>query len=188
MRPYRHHAAVAPAASPGRDAERRRAILDAALACFLQFGYDKTSLDDIAGRADISRTLIYRKFRNKEQIFGALFQQMFEGRYQAAERAVAEHGRPRDKLLELYRIMLLEPWQMIAGAPMAAEFYDTCVRLEPKEEAKRSRVLLRCTQAVLGDKELADVFLLAVDGLTSDLPRPAALRRRLELLIDRFVA
>ena len=33
-----------------RDLARRRAILDAALSCFLQYGFAKTSLDDIAKR------------------------------------------------------------------------------------------------------------------------------------------
>ena len=46
--------------------KRRTAILAAALKCFLQFGYAKTSMDDVAKEANLSRPLIYLKFKNKE--------------------------------------------------------------------------------------------------------------------------
>ncbi|MDC6257101.1 helix-turn-helix domain containing protein [Ralstonia solanacearum] len=45
---------------------RREGILQAARWCFLNFGFSKTSLDDIAKRANISRTLLYKSFRDKE--------------------------------------------------------------------------------------------------------------------------
>jgi hypothetical protein len=55
-----------------RDAARRRVILDAARDCILKFGYAKSSLEDIAKQAAVSRPLIYRKFKSKEEIFGAV--------------------------------------------------------------------------------------------------------------------
>ena len=55
-----------------RDAARRRVILDAARECILKFGYAKSSLEDIAKQAAVSRPLIYRKFESKEEIFGAV--------------------------------------------------------------------------------------------------------------------
>jgi AcrR family transcriptional regulator len=45
-------------------AARRLSILQAARWCFLNFGFAKTSLDDIAKRAGISRTLLYRMRRS----------------------------------------------------------------------------------------------------------------------------
>jgi AcrR family transcriptional regulator len=38
--------------------KRKRAILSAALKCFLQFGYAKTSMEDVAKEASISRPKI----------------------------------------------------------------------------------------------------------------------------------
>jgi len=60
------------------DAARRRLILDAARNCFLRFGYTKTSLEDIAKQAAISRPLIYLKFKSKEEIFAAVVEDIFE--------------------------------------------------------------------------------------------------------------
>ena len=81
------------------DATRRRVLLDAARACFLQFGYTKTSLDDIAKRANISRPLIYRKFKNKEALFGAVYDDTFDARYPQAEQVLAGRG-PRKSPFE----------------------------------------------------------------------------------------
>ena len=52
---------------------------------------------------------------------------------------------------------------------------------------RHRKIQLKYTQAVLGTKEVSEVFMLAVDGLTHDLPATKVLRMRLEVLIDRFV-
>ncbi|WP_394824612.1 TetR/AcrR family transcriptional regulator [Pendulispora albinea] len=171
-----------------RDAKRRRAILEAARHCFLHFGYAKTSLDDIAKRANISRPLIYRKFKNKDDIYVAVFEFTMAGRYPAVERVLAGRGSKRDKLYRIYEILLLEPWSETSGAPMADEYYDVCERLFPEVDAKYQRFLLKHTQAILGSKEHSQVFMLAVEGLHSDSPTLPVLRRRLHLLVERFVA
>ena len=63
-------------------AARRSKVLDAARWCFLNFGFSKTSFEDIAKRATISRTLLYRIFKDKEDVFTAVF----------AHWLVARHG------------------------------------------------------------------------------------------------
>ncbi|WIG92963.1 TetR/AcrR family transcriptional regulator [Myxococcus sp. SDU36] len=171
-----------------RDALRRAAILDAALECFLRFGYAKTSLDDIAKRANLSRPLLYLKFKNKEDIFAAVFESLFEARYPRVEQVLAGPGSARDKLLQVYEIILLEPWALMVGAPMASEFYAACERLLPEVEARRRRRWLKYTQAVLKPRPLAEVFMLAVDGLLADVPTTRVLRQRLALLVERFTA
>jgi len=176
------------AVNEAHDAERRRTILDAARACFVQFGYAKTSLDDIARRASLSRPLLYRKYRNKEDIFGAVYDDVYEARYPLAEAIVAGRGSRRDRLLRLYELLCVEPWALVMDAPMAQEFYDACVQVVPEIHAKHERKLLDLTRRVLGSKEDAEVLMLAVDGLLADLPSVAVLRKRLRVLLDRFAA
>jgi AcrR family transcriptional regulator len=170
------------------DADRRRAILDAALACFIQFGYAKTSLDDIARRAGLSRPLLYRKYRNKEDIFGAVYDDVFETRYPRVEAVLAGRGSRRDKLLETSEIMFVETWALVMDAPMAQEFYDACKQVIPEIHDKHERKLLALTRRLLGARDVAEVFLLAVDGQLMDLPSVAVLRRRLRVLVDRFAS
>jgi AcrR family transcriptional regulator len=121
-----------PKKSIDRDATRRRAILDAARDCILKFGYAKCSLEDIAKRAAVSRPLIYRKFKSKEEIFGAVLEGIFEAQYRAAEHALAKPGSRREKLMSLYEALLLDPWkELIVDAPMGTEFYEACRRVTP---------------------------------------------------------
>ena len=174
--------------SVDRDAARRRVILAAARDCFLKFGYTKSSLEDIAKHAGISRPLIYRKFKSKEEIFAAVVEDISETTYRAAEHALAKPGNKREKLTSLYEALLLNPWkELIVDAPMGAEFYETCSRVAPETAKKRIKMRLEYTRAILRTKEVSKVFMLAVDGLIQDLPAPKVLRYRLEVLIDRFV-
>lgn len=168
--------------------ERRRHVLRAARWCFLYFGYAKTSLEDIAKRSHLSRTLLYRMFKNKEDIFRGVFEDWFVDRYPAVDEIVAGKGPRKDRLLRICELLLLEPWAEMVGAPMAAEFYEVCERVAPASEEKHRKVVLRAVQGVLGDKEAAEIFLLSLDGLQGDLPSTKILRRRLWLLVERFVA
>lgn len=181
-----HSMVVSMAVHAMHDAARRRAILDAALSCFIQFGYAKTSLDDIARRANLSRPLLYRKYRNKEDIFGAVYDDVFEARYPVAEAILSGRGAGRDKLLRIYELLCVEPWALVMDAPMAQEFYDACLQVIPEIHDKHERKLLDLTRRLLGSREVAGVLMLAVDGMLVDLPSVAVLRKRLRILIDRF--
>jgi AcrR family transcriptional regulator len=169
-----------------RDAARRREIIAAGRACFLQYGYSKTSLEDIAKRANLSRPLLYRKFKNKEEIFIAVYEDLIEQGYPAADAVVAGGGSRRDKLVALYEALLVPLWVELSSTPSAAELWEACGDLFPEIEAHHRKIWLKYLQAVLGQRELADVFLFAVDGFMNDLPTVDKLRRRIRILADHF--
>ncbi len=54
---------------------RRNRILDAAAELFERFGYDKTTVSDIADGAGVSKGAIYLHFESKEELFEALLVQ-----------------------------------------------------------------------------------------------------------------
>jgi len=170
-----------------RDALRRRQILDGARAAFTQFGFAKTSMEDIAKRANISRPLVYRKFKNKEEVLQAVFEDLFEGRYERVADVIAGRGSKRDKLFQVYEILYLEPWDALIGAPMARELYEAAKRFDPEGVQRLARMRLKYTQAIVGDKDAAEVFMLAVEGLSGwDLPTTNVLRKRIQILVDHF--
>src|SRR5262245_66402576 len=100
---------------------RRLKILTAARWCFLNFGFSKTSLDDIAKRANISRTLLYRTFKDKEEIFTAVFAHWLVARHPEAQRAAAGPGSSYERLLDVCRLMVLAPWSYMVAAPTGGE-------------------------------------------------------------------
>jgi AcrR family transcriptional regulator len=168
-------------------AARRSKVLLAARWCFLNFGFAKTSFEDIAKRANLSRTLLYRIFKDKEDIFSAVFGDWLVSRHPAAKRAAAAPGSPHQRLFDVCRLMVLDPWSEMVGAPMGREFFDACERIDPEVDAQHRQVLLQCVSSILGDKASAEVFLLALDGLLADEPTTQVLERRTRILAARFV-
>lgn len=57
---------------PAADATTQ--ILDAAVLEFERHGYRRVALDDVARRAGVSRTTIYRRFANKDELVGAVIE------------------------------------------------------------------------------------------------------------------
>jgi AcrR family transcriptional regulator len=53
-------------------AERRQAILDAALTVFAEHGYEAARLDDMAARAGVAKGTLYLYFKDKQALFEAL--------------------------------------------------------------------------------------------------------------------
>jgi len=166
---------------------RKKAILASALKCFLQFGYVKTSMDDVAKEANLSRPLIYLNFKNKEDLYIGVIEYLAEGRLEAADKVLASKLVKKDKLFRIYEIFLLEPWEQIIGKPMSADFYMTCKTLFLEISKKYKYQTLNCTQSVLVDEKISEIFMLAVEGLKSDIPDTKILRNRLLLLIDNFI-
>ncbi|CAM4510952.1 TetR/AcrR family transcriptional regulator [Corallococcus exiguus] len=167
-------------------AARRARILTAARWCFLNFGFAKTALEDIAKRAGLSRTLLYRTFKDKEEIYRAVFVDWLISRHPAAKEAANGPGSAYERLLSVCRLMALEPWAEMVGAPMGSEFLDACERIDPESEALYRKVVLECVVAILGDEPSSEVFLLALDGLLADKPSMETLEQRTQLLAARF--
>ena len=77
------------------NAARRAAILDAAAGVFLRFGYKKTSMDDLARAAGLSRQGLYLHFPTEEELFKEGVLRLIEGTRAAGRAALA-----RAELLE----------------------------------------------------------------------------------------
>ena len=70
--PAKSEAAGSGSGRAARAAERRQAIIDAALDEFISRGFTATRLDDVAKRAGVAKGTIYLHFRDKEALFQEL--------------------------------------------------------------------------------------------------------------------
>jgi AcrR family transcriptional regulator len=68
---------------------RRAAILDAAKAVFLRYGFKKTSMDDLARAAGLSRQGLYLHYKAKDALFKAAVIHLVETSRTAARAALA---------------------------------------------------------------------------------------------------
>jgi AcrR family transcriptional regulator len=171
---------------PKKSSNHLEAILSAARWCFLNFGFSKTSLEDIAKRANISRTLLYKFFKGKEEIFKAVFVDWLVASHPEAQKAAESLGDPYKRLLTVCKVMVLDPWSDMVGTPMGSEFFEACGRVDPEIEATHHKVALECVTRILGDSEIAEVFILALNGLLTDKPKIEVLERRIQILASSF--
>jgi len=169
------------------DRERRKQILDAALQCFLQFGYAKTSMDDVAKRANLSRPLIYLKFKSKQDLVRGIYFDFMKSALEQAESILRSKISTKAKLAEVVDAINVRAWEKVVGQPMTKEFYPLCERQFPEESERFEKQRVRIYQQLLGgDKALAETFVLAIDGFCADTPSVKTLRARIGIVIDRF--
>ena len=90
----------------------RRAILDAALALFIENGYDQVSMRNIAARVEYSPAALYGYFASKDEIFYALAEEGYR-LLGAKQLAAAASGDPlddvRDGAWRLYEFSREQP-------------------------------------------------------------------------------
>ncbi|NTX16934.1 TetR/AcrR family transcriptional regulator [Myxococcus sp. CA051A] len=83
---------------PPDDARRNR-LLDAALGVFLRYGFRKTSMDQVARAADVSRQGLYLHFATKEDLFLATLQHSMEVSLRLASEGLSDVSLPLEERL-----------------------------------------------------------------------------------------
>jgi len=78
--------------------EKKQQLLNAARTVVARFGYRKTTLEDIAAEAGVSRATLYYYFPNKEEVFRALIVHEIE-RFQAVLLEAVDPDAPADERL-----------------------------------------------------------------------------------------
>lgn len=96
--------ANASAGDPGDRARRhperaRQAILKAALQEFAQEGASGARIDHIARAAGVNKALLYYYFQDKEQLYGAVLDQVFSGLAERINEVLDRDLPPREKVL-----------------------------------------------------------------------------------------
>jgi len=84
-------------ASERADSTRRR-ILDSAAHCFAEFGFRKTTFEEIASGAGVSRTLLYTHFENKVGLLRAVRERALGEWADSVERRVEQSRTARGAL------------------------------------------------------------------------------------------
>jgi TetR/AcrR family transcriptional regulator of autoinduction and epiphytic fitness len=87
---------------PQRLTDRKRlAVISAAVEEFLLAGFEATSMDRIAARADVSKRTVYNHFPSKEALFGEILKHLWDASHTGAAPAFRADLPLRPQLLEL---------------------------------------------------------------------------------------
>ncbi len=101
--------------------DKRGIILESALTVFITYGFKKTSMDDIAKQAGVSRPALYQLFKNKTDIFRALSHDLMENSVAKAGKAFEERGTIREQLYWAIDTSIMELHRFCDQSPHGAE-------------------------------------------------------------------
>ncbi len=90
----------------------------------LAYGYHRTTMDDVARAAEMSRPALYLLFKNKAEIYRAIASRMFERCTQGAAELLDGDGAFGDRLRAAIEFMTVEMLCAIKDSPHGAELLD----------------------------------------------------------------
>ncbi len=107
--------------------ERRAGILAAAVSAFARDGYDGTTMDSIAARAEITKPVLYDHFPSKQALFLAVLQSIRDGLIARGETIAKGDADPEQKFRRLVDAFL----EFVEQAPDAARVLLTIPTGDP---------------------------------------------------------
>ncbi|MGY1814271.1 TetR/AcrR family transcriptional regulator [Blastococcus sp. SYSU D00820] len=88
-------------------AQRREQLLDVGRELFAQRGYEATSIEELAARADVSKPVVYEHFGGKEGLYAVVVDRELQRLLDRFTTALSSGGHPR-RLLERAALALLD--------------------------------------------------------------------------------
>ncbi len=86
--------------------ERREQLIEVGRGLFAEKGFDGTSVEEVAARAQVSKPVVYEHFGGKEGLYAVIVDREVRALLDAVRAALASGERPRE-LLELATLALL---------------------------------------------------------------------------------
>lgn len=184
-------------AAESKEPGRRAAILEAAIRVFSRYGFQKTSMQDLAQAAGLSRQGLYLHFPTKEAVFQAAMQAVGEG-IRAAIKAAMEREQlsVEERLLAIFEAVdghaidqveashlneLLETATLLLG-PFLKELEASTIH-DVARLLRSSGVAARWKERGFSAKELADHLHATSCGIKHRGANLAEYRQKMRLAI-----
>lgn len=171
-------------------------LLAAAFESFARYGYERTTMGDIAAAARMSRPALYLRVRNKDELLRAVSGELLRSSIARAEAACADAGldlaaRTEGVLLAKLDLVL----GLAARSEHAVELLAAHHRVDADGSAAYTATIESLTARALAGsvparraREVAAMLTRCVMGFETDLNDPLAARTRLHLLVELVTA
>ncbi len=173
-------------------ADRLDRILDAAYACFTRYGFRRTTMDDIAATADMSRPAVYQHVRNKEDAFRRLASRLVDQALATARTAANQPGGTAERLDGVLAAKLDLTVRLYRDSAHAAELLAAAPLAEPADRFTAAIadlvVAVLAGTPVADPAEFAQLALALTRGLEADLTDPDLPRTRLRTGVALLLA
>jgi AcrR family transcriptional regulator len=182
---------VAQSAEPQRHGAREAAILEAGFRAFTRYGFGRTTMDDIAREAGISRPALYLHFRNKRDIYRAFAARMTQGMTDGLARLLAAEGAPRAVLLDAFEEAMVKPMDAFAATGHGHELLDMknelaadiMATMRAAEHAALCAFFIRHGRDAASAANMADMMIDALEGAKARMRDTAEFRTNLAAIV-----
>jgi AcrR family transcriptional regulator len=113
----------------GNGSAKPNAIILAGLRLFTQYGYRKTSIDDIAQAAQVAKRTVYLHFENKAAVFLAILEYLGEQVREGCIAAENMRGTPVDRLTALLDSYFGLGFELFSNSDHLPELEETFSKL-----------------------------------------------------------
>jgi AcrR family transcriptional regulator len=181
-------------------ADKRAAIIAAALDLFAKYGYRRTSIDDVAKAAGIAKGSVYLHFVGKRELFRAGCEAVLASVLENVEAVRTRQGPVAERVMGLLDAKFARLHEIIGASPHAAEILDTTTGLAGDiVEAADKRFLDALAEVLeVGERngevalerlgltpaQAAAVVFRAAEGTTKEQVALKTYRKRLKQLVD----
>ena len=178
---------------------KRVRILDGAMKVFLAYGFSRTTMDDIARAADMSRPALYLLFKNKTDIFRAIAMMVLSRSVEATKMALAGDGTFGERMKRAIDEAFISMMGAVIASPHGAELLDMksslsdlvgCWRdglvghIAAAIEGEAARNGVDLTAKGLSAQLLADMLLDGLEGMKARISDPEGQRQAAAALIQ----
>tara|TARA_R110000824_G_scaffold118960_18_gene272567 strand:- start:98447 stop:99121 length:675 start_codon:yes stop_codon:yes gene_type:complete len=153
----------------GQPGDKASLILEAALDLFRQYGYRRTSMEDIATAAQVAKGTLYLYFKSKDELFEALARHLAAQIEQDLIQALALDVDLESKLLAVLDAKLGFVYRWVLSSPHAAELTDPTSRLPDDVFGPVDQMLRRKLSDLFKEAAKRGELDLAAAGLTPEL-------------------
>lgn len=106
---------------------RRPQIIEAATGIFLRYGYERTTMADIAKASGVSRPTLYSSFSDKERIYRAVLETMAAEKLAELQQGLAVHEDLEGRLHYACETWTIQGYELVRGNPDAKDLFDLAI-------------------------------------------------------------
>lgn len=177
---------------------KRVRILDGAMKVFLAYGFSRTTMDDIARAADMSRPALYLLFKNKTDIFRAIAMMVLSRSVESAKMALAGDSAFTERMTQAIDEAFISMMSAVVASPHGAELLDMKSSLGDLVGCWRGGLVEHIAAAIEGEAArngadltakglsaqlLADMLLDGLEGMKARISDPGGQRQAAAALI-----
>ncbi len=173
---------------------KRDAILRSALQVFATYGFRKTSMNDIADSAGMSRAALYQHYRNKDDIFRSLTQLYYDTAAEDLSKALSAEKPVPELLQDAFETQIGDMIETLVRSPHGMELLDTgektTATIKQAGEDRLREIYAQWLERSAAEgrvtlpdapEQVADVIMVGLKGLKTTVNSVPQLRARLAI-------